>query len=323
MKFFKKKLKRPKRIGLALGSGSARGWAHIGVIEALSEAGIQIDYVAGTSVGAVVGAVYASGKISSFEDIVLRFDWKKIVSFLDIIFPRSGLIDGNRIADFVRTYVEEKNIEDIPLPFRAVSADLATGKEVVFQEGDIIEAVRASISIPGIFTPVRKDGMILVDGGLVNPVPVSVVREMGADYVIAVDLNHDTIGLKGSVKIPLQNQINGHSEKEGGLNLEKRINVLEALNKRIRSLDFPALNRIRHWATRDPLPNIFDVLTTSSQIMEAQITATLLKTNPPDLLIQPKLGHLGFLDYHRAKEAIFEGYKETKLRIGFFSKDRS
>ncbi|MBW2113821.1 MAG: patatin-like phospholipase family protein, partial [Deltaproteobacteria bacterium] len=190
MKLFKKKRKRPKKIGLALGSGSARGWAHIGVIEALNEAGIQIDYVAGTSVGAVVGAVYASGKIHSFENSILQFDWKKVVSFLDVVFPKSGLIDGNKIADFVRTHVEEKNIENLSLPFRAISTDLVTGNEVVFQEGDIIEAVRASISIPGIFTPLRKDEMTLVDGGLVNPVPVSVVMEMGADYVIAVDLNH-------------------------------------------------------------------------------------------------------------------------------------
>ena len=319
MKLLKKKQKRSKKIGLALGSGSARGWAHIGVIEALSEADIQIDYVAGTSVGAVVGAVYASGKIHSFEEVVLQLDWKKVVSFLDVVFPKSGLIDGNKIADFVRAHVEEKNIENLPLPFRAISTDLATGNEVVFQEGDIIEAVRASISIPGIFTPLRKDDMILVDGGLVNPVPVSVVREMGADLVIAVDLNHDTICKKGSNKISRLDSIASNSNKQNEQNLGKKKKILEALNKRIRSLDFPALNRIRHRATRDPLPNIFEVLTTSTQIMEAQITATRLKTEPPDLLIQPKLGHLGILDYHRAEEAIFEGYRETKSCIGLSS----
>ena len=132
-----------KKIGLALGSGSARGWAHIGVIKALEEAGIRLDYVAGTSAGAVVGAVYASGRIDSFKDVVLRLDWKRVVSYLDLVFPTTGLIDGNKIADFVRANVEKKNIEDLHLPFCAVSTELATGKEVAIQNGDIIEAVRA------------------------------------------------------------------------------------------------------------------------------------------------------------------------------------
>jgi len=194
----------PRKIGLALGSGSARGWAHIGVIKALTEVGVRVDYVAGTSVGAVVGAVYASGRIAALEDVVLQLDWKQIASFLDIVFPKSGLIDGNKIADFIRRHVEAKKIEDLPLPFCALATDLATGGEVAIQEGDIIEAVRASISVPGIFTPVRKDDMILVDGGLVNPVPVSMVREMGADFVIAVDLNHDIVG-KGIGRICIPN----------------------------------------------------------------------------------------------------------------------
>jgi len=139
-----------RKIGIALGSGSARGWAHIGVIKALNEAGIRLDYVAGTSAGAVVGAVYASGRIDSLKDVVLQLDWKKITFLLDVVFPKSGLIDGNRIAEFIRSNVGEKNIEDLHLPFCAVSTDLATGNEVVINDGDIIEAVRASISIPGI-----------------------------------------------------------------------------------------------------------------------------------------------------------------------------
>ena len=154
--FHRKNRFAPGKVGLALGSGSARGWAHIGVIKALTEAGIRVDCIAGASIGALVGAVHASGKIDALEDIVLRLDWKQIASFLDVVFPKSGLIDGNKIADFVRAHVAPGNIEDLPLPFRAVSTDLETGSEVVIQEGDIIEAVRASISVPGIFTPVKK-----------------------------------------------------------------------------------------------------------------------------------------------------------------------
>ena len=153
---FRKKKRVPSgKVGLALGSGSSRGWAHIGVIKALTEAGIRVDYVAGTSIGAMVGAAYASGRIDSLKDVVLQLDWKKITFLLDVVFPKSGLIDGNKIAEFIRSNVGEKNIEDLSLPFCAVSTDLATGNEMVLHEGDIIEAVRASISVPGIFTPVR------------------------------------------------------------------------------------------------------------------------------------------------------------------------
>jgi len=134
------------------------------VIQGITEAGVHVDYVSGTSVGAVVGAVYASGKIKSLEEFILELDWKKIIYFFDVVFPKSGLIDGNKVADFIRSHVEEKNIEDLSLPFRTVSTDLATGNEVIIKEGDIIEAVKASISVPGIFTPVRKDDMTLVDG---------------------------------------------------------------------------------------------------------------------------------------------------------------
>jgi NTE family protein len=315
MKLVKRKQKRAKKIGLALGSGSARGWAHIGVIKALNEAGINVDFVSGTSVGAVVGAVYASGAIHSFEEVVLQLDWKRVVSFLDVVFPKSGLIDGNKIADFVRIHVGNNDFADLSLPFRAVSTDLTTGTEVVIQEGDIIEAVRASISIPGIFTPLRKEGKTLVDGGLVNPVPVSVVREMGADLVIGVDLNHDTILKKGVNRILSLDSIAGDSDKQDGRILGKKNKILEALNKKIRTLDFPAFTQIMRRAAGDPLPNIFEVLLTSSQIMQAQITASRLKAEPPDILIQPKLGHLRFLDFHRAAEAIFEGYRETKSCI--------
>ncbi|RLB89000.1 MAG: patatin [Deltaproteobacteria bacterium] len=310
-----RKKARPQKIGLALGSGSSRGWAHIGVIKALTEAGSHIDYVAGTSIGAVVGAVFASGKIGVLEEIVLQLDWRQITSFLDVVFPKSGLIDGNRISEFIRSNVGEKNIEDLSLPFCAVSTDLATGNEMVLHEGDIIEAVRASISVPGIFTPVRKDGMTLVDGGLVNPVPVSVVREMGADFVIAVDLNHDIIGKKGVKKGFASIPRNLASEKEAENQAPERGKILDALNRRIQSIDLPALAQIRQWMGGDPVPNIFEVLVSSINIMETQITAARLKSDPPDILIQPGLGHIKFLEFNKAQEAITEGYREAKACI--------
>ena len=301
-----------RKIGLALGSGSARGWAHIGVIKALDEAGIRLDYVAGTSAGAVVGAVYASGRIESFKDVVLQLDWKRVVSYLDVVFPKTGLIDGNKIADFVRANVEKKNIEDLHLPFCAVSTELATGKEVAIQNGDIIDAVRASISTPGIFTPVKRNNAVLVDGGLVNPVPVSVVRKMGADLVIAVNLNHGIVEKRRTRKTHKPNRSVCTSGAGTAHDSNKGSVIRKALHKRFDTLDIPALKHLRQWVSRDPVPNIFEIIIDSINIMEAQITAARLKTDPPDLLIQPDLGHIRFLEFNRAQEAIAAGYEATK-----------
>ena len=317
--------KTPKKIGLALGSGSARGWAHIGVIRALTEAGIQIDCIAGTSIGALVGAVYASGKIDALEDVVVQFDWKQIAYFFDVVLPKSGLIDGKKVSGFIRSHVKEINIEELSVPFCAVSTDMNTGKQVAIRKGDIIEAVRASISVPGIFTPVKKNGAILVDGGLVNPVPVSVAREMGADFVIAVDLNHDIVGKTVLKNTPVTDPDNIDSKNTNSGNTDSgddtreiltgKNKIFDALNKRFKAIDIPALTQIREWRAKDPLPNIFEVLISSINIMETQITETRLKSDPPDLLIQPRLGYLKFLEFNRAKEAIVEGYKETRSSI--------
>ena len=179
----------PRRIGLALGGGAARGWAHVGVLEALEEAGIRPGCIAGTSIGALIGAIYASGGIDGVRALVQGVDWKRMLALVDPVLPRTGLIDGRRVEDLVRAHVREPRIEDLPIPFAAVATDLTTATEVVIDRGDIAEAVRASVSVPGLFTPVRSDARTLVDGGLLNPVPVSVTRAMGADWVIAVDVN--------------------------------------------------------------------------------------------------------------------------------------
>jgi len=283
----------PRNIGLALGSGSARGWSHIGVIRSLAEAGIEVKYIAGTSIGSLVGAAFALNKIDVLETFARQLDWKQIVSFMDVTFPRSGLIDGEKITNFFRGHVQEINIEDLPLPYCAVATDLTTGRELALNEGDLIEAIRASISVPGIFTPVKKNGSFLIDGGLVNPVPVSVVRNMGADYVIAVDLNHDIVDKRSADSIaPVDPSLASVVDQPP-----------------------PPKWRIAQDLTNRLMPNIFDVLMTSINIMEVQITATKLATDPPDLLIQPKLGDIRFMEFHRAEEAIAEGYREAMTQF--------
>jgi NTE family protein len=302
----------PKNIGLALGSGSARGWAHIGVIRALAEAGIEVKYIAGTSIGSLVGGAFALDKIDVLEDFARQLDWKQIVSFMDVTFPRSGLIDGEKITNFFRSHVQEINIEELPLPYCAVATDLTTGRELALNEGDLIEAIRASISVPGIFTPVKKNGSFLIDGGLVNPVPVSVVRNMGADYVIAVDLNHDIVDKRSADSIvPVDPSLASVVDQP----LPPKWRIAQDLTNRLNEFSSPALSQVRQWLHRDPVPNIFDVLMTSINIMEVQITATKLATAPPDLLIQPKLGDIRFLEFHRGEEAIAEGYREAMTQF--------
>ena len=311
---------KPK-IGLALGSGSARGLAHIGVIKALKDAGIQIDCVAGTSIGAMVGAVFASGKIDSLHSAYLAMDWKNIAYFFDVVFPKSGIIDGKKVANFMREYVHSERIEELLLPFNAVATALDSGEEVVLDTGDVIDAVRASISVPGIFTPVRRNGQVLVDGGLINPVPVSVARSMGADIVIAVDLNHDIVAGKSSITETKPADKNVFMQSLTRIGGGKYLAALERMNLGLQSLDTPALNHIRAWLAEESLPSIFEVLLSSINIMETQITQSRLQIDPPDLLIQPPLGSVRFLEFNRAEEIISIGYEATRQQIAQLSDD--
>ena len=289
------------RIGLALGSGSARGLAHIGVLRALKEARIEVDVVAGTSMGAVIGAVFAAGKLDGLTAKLLNLDWQSIVALLDPVFPRSGLIDGQKIAEFVRAHVPSARIEDLLLPFAAVATDITNGEQVVATTGDLTEAVRASIAVPGIVTPVRSNGRVLVDGGLVNPVPVSVARAMGADLVIAVDLNHDIVA--GRLSHPA-------AHDNGNFHATIMARLLESLQ----AIDSPVLAQFEAWlhkAPQEPSPGIFDVLLASLYIMQARVTEATLQQDRPEVLIQPPLGAVRFMEFDRAEEIIEIGYRST------------
>ena len=180
-----------RKIGLALGSGSARGWSHIGVIRGLQEANVAIDIVCGSSVGALVGGAYAAGKLDEAEKLIRELAWSDVLGFMEVPVPRSGLINSDKIADYLRERLGDPNIEDLAIPFAAVATDLTSGQEVWIRQGSLIEAIRASISMPGMFTPCFRDGRLLVDGGLINPVPVSLCRSLGANTVIAVNPNTD------------------------------------------------------------------------------------------------------------------------------------
>jgi NTE family protein len=186
-------MKSNLKIGIVLGAGSARGWAHIGVLRALHKAGIRPDIICGTSIGALVGAVYANGGLDELEDWVLSLTWRKVLGFFDFSF-NGGFLKGARLMTYLHDNLLETTVEDLALPFGAVATDLRTGREIWLREGRAADVVRASIALPGLFTPCEHEGRLLVDGALVNPVPVSLCRAMGADFVIAVDLGSGLAG---------------------------------------------------------------------------------------------------------------------------------
>lgn len=299
---------RRARVGLALGGGAARGMAHLGVLRALSDAGVRIDCIAGCSIGALVGAIAASGSADALETTFKTFDWKKTLSFFDVVFPRSGLIDGAKVSALVREHLPAARFSDLALPFAAVATDLLTGDEVILRSGDVIDAVRASIAVPGIFTPVRQDVRVLVDGGLSNPLPVSVARMLGADVVIAVDLNHGVVDGRPRLKRrTAPTPADAQQQAQGWVRDYRR--VMDDLKSRLLA-GRNTRAQFSRWADRsDALPNLFEVLLASVNVMEMHLTRMRLVIEPADLLIRPPLADIRFLEFGRAAEAIDIGYR--------------
>lgn len=285
------------KTGLALGSGSARGWAHIGVIRTLEEAGFKPDIICGTSIGALVGGAYAAGELDRLEQWVGGLTWKSVVGLLDLTLD-GGLVRGKVVTDFFRSHFEDRDIKELQRSFAAVATHLTTGREIWLQQGSLIDAIRASMAIPGLFTPAQRDGELLVDGALVNPVPVSLCRALGADIVIAVDLNADRLG--------------GYRHEtpvaETALSAEPP-GRFDAMLGRIRS----RLGWLRSGPpTSDDMPSVIDVLTGSINIMQVRITRSRLAGEPADILIRPRLSHMAFMDFHRAAPAIEEGRRAAR-----------
>jgi NTE family protein len=299
--------KKNIKVGLALGSGSARGWAHIGAIEALQEANIPIHCVAGTSVGAFVGAVYATGDLSSLKEFALQMDWKKVLSYFDVVFPRSGLMDGKKVHDLFSLHTDARTFEDFKIPVKMVTTDLKTGEKEIIDSGNIIEGIRASISVPGIFTPVHLNNKWLVDGGLVDPVPVGVAREMGADIVIAIDLNS---GLSSGNLIDKSNK-----KTKTKTSPKERNEFITRISEQYGIAERAVKKQISRWFSSSSKPSIIDVLGSSIGIMEEQITRINLAMDPPDILIQPRLGDLKMFDFDQAERSIHEGYTQAKYQI--------
>ncbi|MCC3862090.1 patatin-like phospholipase RssA [Pseudemcibacter aquimaris] len=291
-----------QKIGIALGSGAARGWAHIGVLQELHNEGIEPDIVCGSSMGALVGSAYVANKLDPMKEWACSIGWRDIVGFLDIDLSNGGLIQGNRLMDFMKTYNIEMPIENFKKPFIAVATDLTTGREVWLQKGSMKDAVRASITLPGLFSPVKLDGKWLIDGGIVNPVPVSACRALGADIIIAVNLNGDLVSKK-------QEKLDSKSPNKDKM-LEKLIsNLPSRLGRSLQNIAPDLLE------PEDQAPGYFDVSANAINIMQDQITRSRLAGEPPHILITPQIKNIGILEFDRAEEAIEEGRKAVRRAL--------
>lgn len=285
-----------RKVGLALSSGVARGWAHIGAIRALARLGVSFDIVAGCSAGSFVGACYLAQELDGLEAWALSLTKRRIVRYIDLHFGRGSLLSGNRIVEEMRRLLGARRIEDLRNPFVAVATDLTTGHEIWLQNGGLVEAVRASISLPGLLPPMAFGDRTLADGALVDPLPVAPCRALGADLVVAVNLNTDIIG----------KMVRTSAAPRTAIGFDPMVlGVQDPVDPDPRKQESQA--------------SLFSVMTTSLSIMQDRLTRSRLAGDPPDVQITPRVGHIGLLEFERAREAIAEGeisvhHKESELK---------
>jgi NTE family protein len=292
-------MKTKLNIGLALGSGSSRGWSHIGIINALSELGITANIICGTSVGSLVGAAYVTGNLDRLEAWACSLTKLDVARFIEINTSFTGFVNKEKFHEFLNKNIASDNllIEELPKVYAAVSTDLETGREIWHTKGSLIEGIWASMSLPGLFPAIRNNNRWLVDGGLVNPVPVSVCRALGADIVIAVNLNGDIVG--------------------------KRFNKAESVNKTENNVGRKVTELVKEYTNlsffngkdREQPPGLLDAIAGSVNITQDRITRSRMAGDPPDIVFSPKLSDIGLLELYRANEAITEGRKCVQRKM--------
>lgn len=296
--------KKGQKIGLALSTGAARGLAHIGVIKVLEDAGIKVDYIAGASMGAMIGGGYAvTLDIGKVESIALKTDWRKLLSLVDLTLPLNGIIDGRKIQEFISSSIGDAKFSDAKIPLTVVATDVTTGERIILKEGNIAKAVRASVSIPILFTPYNYDGRFLIDGGVVDPVPVRLVREMGADFVIAVNLFSDLKRYFSEEKPP-----ESKSKKLSKLQRLKGIIPPGPIRAKADEIIFNRIDRVLK------TPTLVGTGMQAIAIMERHLAIPQLME--ADVVITPEIDDIGSIEYFRAKECIARGEEATKEVLG-------
>jgi NTE family protein len=301
---------RPRQpvIGLALGAGAARGWSHIGVLRVLEREGLRPKVIVGTSIGAVVGGCWAGGGLDQLEIFARRLTKRGVFGLMDINLSGSGLVAGRRLRDMLDDGLRERAIEDLPVRFAAVTTEFGTGHEVWLTRGHLVTAVRASYAIPGVFEPVRVGGRWLLDGALVNPVPVTTARALGADLVIAVNVNSELLG-RGTV-ISDHHAEHPIAEPPAGGDVEA--------NAFLRPMRNAAQAVSHYFHSRPPsesAPSIASVMVETINITQDRIARSRLAGDPPDVLIAPKMARVGLFEFHRAEEAIAIGVEAAERML--------
>lgn len=286
------------KIGIALGAGAARGWTHIGIIQALEKLGVKIDIVAGCSVGAYVGAAYASGKLDELREWSCSLTEWQVLSLMGIGLRKGGLASGEKVFKKLQTDFCAATFEEMEKKFAVVATDLHSGREVMFGSGPLDTAIQASCAIPALFSPVSYEGRWLVDGAVVNPVPVNLCRQLGADFVIAVNLNADFRPQR------LEKPAEKHEEND-----RKTEHFLQKSSSVVRQWFSPEGSD----DIKSP-PGILSVMSSSLEILQARVTRSRLGGDPPDVLIEPYLADVGLLEFHRATELCEKG-EETVNRL--------
>jgi NTE family protein len=290
-------------IGLALGGGAARGFAHIGVLRVLLAHGIKPDVITGTSIGAVIGGCYATGHLDEVESWARSLTRRRVFGYLDFSLGGSGLIGGDRLLARLERELGDVKIEDLPVRFAAIATEIGTGHEIWLTRGRLVDALQASYALPGIFPPVRIGGRWLMDGALVNPVPVSAARALGARLVIGVNLNADNFG-RGTI-------IQDH-----GPDAEDDVLRVAARHRRsLRDMFRPERLLKRQFVGTPGRPGLSSVMVEAFQVVQDRITRARLAGDPPDALLSPRLGRLGLFDFHRADEAIALGAEAAERAL--------
>src|SRR5918995_7344285 len=285
------------RIGLALGGGAARGWSHIGVLRILHEAGIVPDVIAGSSIGAVVGGCYAAGKLDELEAFTLSLTKRRVMGLLDFHFSGAGLIAGGRLQKLLDQDLTDRRVEMLPIKFCTIATELVSGHEVWLTRGPLVQAMRASYALPGVFDPVMVGGRWLMDGALVNPIPITAARALGADVVICVNLNSE-VRARGTVIYdagePVEDEIVAEIEEP------RRWGIFPSPRAR---------------APKRPAPGMATVMVDAFNITQDRIARSRLAGDPPDVMVAPKLAKMGLFEFHRAQECITLGRQATERAL--------
>jgi NTE family protein len=298
-------------IALALGGGVAKGWAHIGVMRAFEEAKIPISMIAGTSIGALVGGCYLAGKLDALEDFARSLTWTGVLRFMDFTFSGAGLISGMRLAARMAEHLDGATIESLPAPFVSVCTDIRSGHEIWLHDGPMISAIRASYALPGVFAPVEHNGRMLVDGALVNPVPVSACRAYEPDIVIAVNLNGEAFGRNTVIR-------SSHYDNRAAQSAAQP----SAWSAFLSAVDHhgvgepAAPSQVRRNPRMPARLGMSGVMIEAFTIIQDRIERARLAGDPPDFVIRPRLGKIGLSEFHRAAESIDLGHAEAAKRIG-------